>query len=146
MNALPATTIFPSLCIATLSALLSLATVVVTFPESPKLVSRLPSAPYLNTVKQDWPPALNEYPTTTIFPSLLQRHSLTLAGSCAYRSSHFAVAIETRVQAAVRVIAHERKLIDTADVGISCDHNLSIALRRHAVAVGANSQQQWLSG
>src|SRR5437763_12804316 len=69
MNALPATTIFPSLCIATLTALLSLATVVVTFPESPKLVSRLPLAPYLNTVKQDWPPALNECPTTTIFPS-----------------------------------------------------------------------------
>src|SRR4029077_14645227 len=69
MNALHATTIFPSLCIATLSALLCLATAVVVFPESPKLVSRLPSAPYRNTVKQDCSPALNECPTTTIFPS-----------------------------------------------------------------------------
>jgi hypothetical protein len=71
------------------------------------------------------------------FPILLQRYSFTFAGTCAYRSSHFAVAIETRVQAAVRVIAHQRKLIDTADVGISRDHNLSVLLRGHAVAKGA---------
>src|SRR4029077_10518639 len=70
------------------------------------------------------------------FPIALQCHTLTLACSCAYRSSHFAVAIETRVQAAVRVIAHESKSIDTADVGISCDHNLAIVLCRHAIAVG----------
>src|SRR5258708_18611196 len=73
------------------------------------------------------------------FPILLQRHSFTFAGTCAYRSSHFAVAIETRVQAAVRVIAHQRKLIDTADIGISRDYNLSIALRCHAVAEGATT-------
>jgi hypothetical protein len=55
MNELPATTIFPSLCIATLSALPFFATLVTTFPESAKLVSRLPSVPYRNTVKHDWP-------------------------------------------------------------------------------------------
>src|SRR5262249_19675400 len=71
------------------------------------------------------------------FPILLQRHSFTFAGTCAYRSSHFAVAVEAGVQAAVRVIAHERKLIDTADIGRSRDHNLAIALYRHAVAEGA---------
>src|SRR6476469_3578083 len=70
------------------------------------------------------------------FPIALQCYTLTLASSCAYRSSHFAVAIETRVQAAVRVIAHESKSIDTTDVGISCDHNLAIVLCRHAIAVG----------
>src|SRR6476620_617261 len=70
------------------------------------------------------------------FPIALQCHTLTLACSRAYRSIHFAVAMETRVQAAVRVIAHESKSIDTADVGVSCDHNLAIALCCHAIAVG----------
>src|SRR5882724_2861918 len=73
------------------------------------------------------------------FPIVLQCHTLTLACSCAYRSSHFAVAIETRVQAAVRVIAHESKSIDTADVGITRDYNLSITLRRHTVGEGASA-------
>src|SRR4051812_5274472 len=71
------------------------------------------------------------------FPIVLQRYSFTFAGTCAYRSSHFAVAVKTRVQAAVRVIAHERKLIDTADIGISRDYNLSVPLHRHTVAKGA---------
>src|SRR5262245_14169342 len=71
------------------------------------------------------------------FPVLLQRHSFTSAGTCAYRSSHFPAGIETGIQAAVRVIAHDRKLIDTTDIGISREHNLAIGLRRHAVAEGA---------
>src|SRR5882724_10230234 len=71
------------------------------------------------------------------FPIALQRYSFTFAGTCAYRSSHFAVAVKTRVQAAVRVIAHERKLVATTDLGISRDYNLSVALRRHTVAKGA---------
>src|SRR5206468_1926218 len=70
-------------------------------------------------------------------PILLQRHPFAFAGTCADRSSHFAAAIETRVQAAVRVIAHERKLVATADFGRPRDYNLSVALRRHAVAEGA---------
>src|SRR6188472_28177 len=68
---------------------------------------------------------------------LLQRHAFTFAGTCAYRSRDFAVVIETRVQAAVRVIAHQSKLIDTADLGISGEYNLAITLRDHAVAAGA---------
>src|SRR6266516_1544928 len=71
------------------------------------------------------------------FPIALQRYSFTFAGTCAYRSSHFAVAVKTRVQAAVRVIAHERKLVATTDGGISRDYNLPVALRRHTVAKGA---------
>src|SRR3954466_343031 len=71
------------------------------------------------------------------FPIVLQRYSFTFAGTCAYRSSHFAVAVKARVQAAVRVIADERKLIDTADIGISRDYNLSVPLHRHTVAKGA---------
>jgi hypothetical protein len=73
------------------------------------------------------------------FPILLQRHPFTFAGTFAYRSCYYAVAIETRVQAAVGVIADERKLVDTAHLGRSRDHNLSIALRRHAVAEGATT-------
>src|SRR5262249_56059315 len=56
-------------CSGTVFVLVCLGRGVITFPESPKLVSRLPSSPYRNTVKQDCPAALNEYPTTTIFPS-----------------------------------------------------------------------------
>jgi len=44
---------------------------------------------------------------------------------------------ETSVQAAVGVIAYERKLVATADLGISCDDNFTVALRRHIVAEGA---------
>jgi len=69
----------------------------------------------------------------------LQRHPFTFAGTFAYRSCYYAVAIETRVQAAVGVIADERKLIDTAHLGRSRNNNLSLALRRHAVAEGATT-------
>src|SRR5690242_11417489 len=49
------------------------------------------------------------------------------------RSSHFAAAIEARVQTPVGVVTDERKLIDTANLGVSRDYNLAIALRCHAV-------------
>ena len=54
--------------------------------------------------------------------------------------------IQSSVQAAVRVITYQRKLVATTDLGISCDDNLSVALRRHALAVGAAiSSDGWIA-
>jgi len=61
---------------------------------------------------------------------------LTFAGTCAYRSSHFAVAV--KIVSRLRPVYSARAQIGRHDrLGISRDYNLSVALRRHTVAKGA---------
>src|SRR5439155_18279784 len=69
------------------------------------------------------------------FPIALQRHSLAFAITVTDGGNDFASTVEAFVQASIHIVTYQRDVVGTSDGGVSRDHNLSIALHRHTLAV-----------